>query len=138
MFVARCAHRAVLPRGPSSRPALPGEEVAVHGLLDPYGGAATVASRRNRASLAGLAVLLVSPIAVKGQPFEKSNVKEVATRLGPALPGDLVITDFGRVPLLAHYHPSDSATPRPPEQCPTRDPPTSATRPNGWMKAVPR
>ncbi len=61
---------------------------------------------RTAVAALGLAVLLVGPIAVKGQPFEKSNVKEVTTRLGPALrPGDLVITDFGRVPLLAHYLP---------------------------------
>ena len=54
----------------------------------------------------GLAVALVGPIAIKGQPFEKSNVKEVITQLGSELgPGDLVIADFGRVPVLSHYLP---------------------------------
>lgn len=59
-----------------------------------------------RTAVAGLAIaaVLVAPIAVKGQPYEKSNVRNVTTRLGPMLDdGDLVITDFGRVPLLRHY-----------------------------------
>jgi len=50
--------------------------------------------------------ILFGPIDVKGQPFDKSNVKEVAAELGPRLgQGDLVVTDFGRTPVLAHYLP---------------------------------
>ncbi|MDQ4088751.1 MAG: glycosyltransferase family 39 protein [Actinomycetota bacterium] len=59
-------------------------------------------------AVAALAVvaILFGPIDVKGQPFDKSNVKEVATELGPRLaPGDLVVSDFGRTPVLAHYLP---------------------------------
>jgi hypothetical protein len=53
-----------------------------------------------------MAVVFTAPIAVKGQPYEKSNVREVTTKLGPLLgAGDLVIADFGRVPVLAHYLP---------------------------------
>ena len=57
------------------------------------------------ASLA-LAAVLFAPIGVKTPPFHKSNVRDVAERVGPLLaPGDLVVTDFGRVPLLAFYLP---------------------------------
>jgi pimeloyl-ACP methyl ester carboxylesterase len=61
-----------------------------------------------RAATAALAMAVVfsAPIAVKGQPYEKSNVRDVTTKLGPMLgAGDLVIADFGRVPVLAHYLP---------------------------------
>ena len=70
-------------------------------------GAGLAEGGRNAVAALGLTVALVGPIAVKGQPFEKSNVKAVTTQLGPALrPGDLVIADFGRVPVLAHYLPA--------------------------------
>jgi hypothetical protein len=52
----------------------------------------------------GLAVLFLAPVAVKGQAYEKSNVKDVVDKLGGSLGrGDLVVTDFGRVPVLRHY-----------------------------------
>jgi len=55
----------------------------------------------------GVAVVLAAPVAVKGQRFDKSNVADVAAQLGPRLgPGDLVVSDFGRLPVLAHYLPS--------------------------------
>ena len=61
---------------------------------------------RTAVAALGLTVVLVGPFGVKGQPFDKSNVKDVASRLGPTLrPGDLVIADFGRVPVLSHYLP---------------------------------
>ncbi|HEV2760384.1 MAG TPA: glycosyltransferase family 39 protein [Acidimicrobiales bacterium] len=61
---------------------------------------------RTAVAALGLAVALVGPIAVKGQPYEKSNVKEVTTTMGSELrPGDLVIADFGRVPVLSQYLP---------------------------------
>ena len=59
-------------------------------------------------AVAALAVvaILFGPVDVKGQPFDKSNVREVATELGPRLAqGDLVVSDFGRNPVLAHYLP---------------------------------
>ena len=57
------------------------------------------------ASLA-LTAVLVAPIGVKTPPFQKSNARDLAERVEPLLgPGDLVVTDFGRVPLLAHYLP---------------------------------
>ena len=59
---------------------------------------------RTAVAALGLAVLFLAPIGVKGQAYEKSNVKDVVDHLGPALaPGDLVVTDFGRVPVLRHY-----------------------------------
>lgn len=62
---------------------------------------------RTAVAALGLTVAIVGPIAVKGQPFDKSNVKEVTTRLGATLrPGDLVVADFGRVPVLSHYLPA--------------------------------
>ncbi len=67
------------------------------GLAD--GGAPAVAA-------VAVVAFLFGPIDVKGQPFAKSNVKEVADELGPLLAeGDLVVTDFGRTPVLAHYLP---------------------------------
>ncbi len=54
----------------------------------------------------GVVAVLTAPIDVKGLPSEKSNVADVAGKLGAQLgPGDLVVADFGRVPLLAHYLP---------------------------------
>ena len=59
---------------------------------------------RTAVAALGLAVVFLAPVGVKGQAYEKSNVKDVVDRLGPALgPGDLVVTDFGRVPVLRHY-----------------------------------
>lgn len=58
-------------------------------------------------SALAVVALLSGPIDVKGQLFEKSNVKEVAARLGPVMrPGDLVVTDFGRTPVLSYYFPT--------------------------------
>ena len=60
-------------------------------------------------AVAGVAVvsILFCPIDVKRQLFDKSNAKEVGTELGSRMtPGDLVVTDFGRTPVLAHYLPS--------------------------------
>lgn len=51
--------------------------------------------------------LFVVPIGVKQNPAEKSNVKLVADRFGPKLQrGDLVVTDFGTVPIASYYLPS--------------------------------
>ena len=59
---------------------------------------------RTAVAALGLAVFFLAPVAVKGQAWEKSNVKDVIDRLGPVLGrGDLVVTDFGRVPVLRHY-----------------------------------
>ncbi|MFN2609104.1 MAG: hypothetical protein ABR511_14625 [Acidimicrobiales bacterium] len=61
-----------------------------------------------RGAVAALAIygMLAGPIAVKHPRTEKSDIKVVADRLGPTLrPGDLVVTDFGRVPVLAYYFP---------------------------------
>jgi mannosyltransferase len=61
---------------------------------------------RGAVAAVGVTALLFAPIDVKGQAFEKSNVKEVATELGATLkPGDLVVADFGRIPVLVHYLP---------------------------------
>lgn len=63
------------------------------------GGAQAVAA-------VAVVAILFGPIDVKGRPFDKSNVKEVAAELGPRLvEGDLVVADFGRLPVLAHYLP---------------------------------
>jgi len=65
-------------------------------------------ARGGRVSLAGMALygLLMAPVAVKESPTQKSDVTLVTQRFGPQLrPGDLVITDFGRVPLLSYYLP---------------------------------
>lgn len=65
-------------------------------------------ARGGQVALAGLVVyaMLVAPIGVKGQPFEKSNAREIVEQVeGVLQPGDLVITSFGRVPLLSLYLP---------------------------------
>lgn len=65
-------------------------------------------ARGGQIALAGLSVyaLLVAPIGVKTPPFRKSNVKAVAQAASDHLrPGDLVITDFGRTPVLHYYLP---------------------------------
>jgi len=54
----------------------------------------------------GVAFVLAAPVGIKGQLFDKSNVADVARKLGRRLgPDDLVVTDFGRLPVLAHYLP---------------------------------
>jgi len=54
----------------------------------------------------GVVVFLTAPVGVKGQQFDKSNLADVVRQLGPSLsPGDLVVGDFGRLPVLAHYLP---------------------------------
>ena len=66
-------------------------------------------ARSGRSATAALAVMVVlfAPVAVKGQAFDKSNVKQVATELGGRLKaGDLVVADFGRVPVLSTYLPA--------------------------------
>jgi mannosyltransferase len=51
-------------------------------------------------------VLLQAPIDVKVPPIRKSNVRDVAEQVGPQLrPGDLVVSHFGELPVLAHYLP---------------------------------
>ncbi len=65
-------------------------------------------ARGGQLALGGLAVyaLLVAPIAVKTPPFKKSNVKVVARATSAELRGgDLVVSDFGRTPVLAYYLP---------------------------------
>ncbi len=58
----------------------------------------------------GVVFLLSVPVGIKGQLFDKSNVADVAAKLGPGLgPGDLVMSDFGRLPVLAHYLPGGLA-----------------------------
>lgn len=58
------------------------------------------------ASALTVVAVLVAPIDVKGQLYDKSNAREVAERLGPSLaPGDLVVSDFGRTPVMAYYLP---------------------------------
>jgi len=65
-------------------------------------------ARGGRIAMACLVVygLLTAPIGVKQLPTQKSNVALVADHFAPALkPGDLVVSDFGRVPLLSYYMP---------------------------------
>lgn len=66
-------------------------------------------SRSGRVGLAalGVAAFLSAPLAVKGPPYQKSNVEALAAELSPQLrPGDLVILpDLQLVPLVAHYLP---------------------------------
>ena len=69
---------------------------------------AVVVSEAGRSGLVALSVVvfLTAPVGVKGQLFDKSNVADVVRQLGPRLtPGDLVVGDFGRLPVLAHYLP---------------------------------
>jgi len=57
-------------------------------------------------SALAVVAILFGPIDVKGPLFEKSNAKDIAVQVGPRLePEDLVVTDFGRAPVLAHYLP---------------------------------
>lgn len=59
-------------------------------------------------AISALAVLvfLQAPIDVKVPPIRKSNVRAVAEQLSPQLrPGDLVVSHFGELPILAHYLP---------------------------------
>ena len=65
-------------------------------------------ARGGQVAVACLAVyaLFMVPIGVKQGPTLKSGVKLVADRFGPKLQqGDLVVTDFGGVPLLSYYLP---------------------------------
>ena len=65
-------------------------------------------ARGGRVAVACLVIygLLNAPIGVKQLPSQKSNVPLVAEHFAPQLkPGDLVVTDFGRVPLLSYYLP---------------------------------
>lgn len=65
-------------------------------------------AKGGRTAVAGLLVygFLVAPVDVKGQPFEKSNVREITEEVEGVLePGDLVIASFGRSPVLSHYLP---------------------------------
>ncbi len=56
----------------------------------------------------GVVVVLSAPVGIKGQLYDKSNIADVAAKLGPRLArGDLVVSDFGRLPVLAHYLPED-------------------------------
>ena len=59
-------------------------------------------------AISALAVLvfLQAPIDVKVPPIRKSNVRAVAEEVSPQLrPGDLVVSHFGELPVLAHYLP---------------------------------
>jgi len=70
---------------------------------------AVAISEAGRSGLVALGVIafLAAPVGVKGQLFDKSNVADVVGQLGPRLaPGDLVVGDFGRLPVLAHYLPA--------------------------------
>ncbi len=61
-----------------------------------------------RMSIACLVVygFLTAPIQEKQRPTSKSDAKLVTQRFGPQLrPGDLVVTNFGRIPLLSYYLP---------------------------------
>jgi hypothetical protein len=59
---------------------------------------------RTATAALGVAAFLLAPVAVKGQAYEKSNVRDVVDKLGTTVgAGDLVVTDFGRVPVLRHY-----------------------------------
>lgn len=65
-------------------------------------------ARGGRVAVAALAVyaFMAAPIDVKQLPTQKSDVKLVSQQFGPQLQrGDLVVTDFGRVPLLSYYLP---------------------------------
>ncbi|MGH9189268.1 MAG: hypothetical protein ACRD0Q_04435, partial [Acidimicrobiales bacterium] len=65
-------------------------------------------ARGGQAAIGAVAVaaFFSAPIAVKAEPYRKSNVREVALGMAPSLrPGDLVVSDFGRTPVLAHYLP---------------------------------
>ena len=67
-------------------------------------------ARGGRLAMAAFAVyaLLNAPIGVKGQADAKSNVRNIAQEAGPWLqPGDLVVTGFGRVPVIKQYLPDD-------------------------------
>ena len=61
-----------------------------------------------RLAISALCVLLFleAPIDVRVPPFRKSNVKAVVTEVSDRLhPGDLVVSHFGELPVLAHYLP---------------------------------
>jgi len=61
-----------------------------------------------RLAISALCVLafLQAPIDVKVPPHQKSNVKAVAAETAAQLrPGDLVVSHFGEIPILAHYLP---------------------------------
>jgi hypothetical protein len=69
---------------------------------------AVALARGGRVALVALATALVvaGPFPGPGPDWGKSNVRDVAARTGPGLSsGDLVVTDFGRSPVLAHYLP---------------------------------
>ena len=66
-------------------------------------------ARGGRAAVAAVVVYaaFAGPIAVKRLPTEKSDVKVAADEFGPRLrPGDVVVADFGRVPVLSYYLPA--------------------------------
>lgn len=70
--------------------------------------AAAALARGGQTAMAALGVLILlsAPIGVKGPPYQKSNLKAVTDAAGPILrAGDVIVTDFGFVPLLAHYLP---------------------------------
>ena len=61
-----------------------------------------------RLAISALCVLLFleAPIDVKVPPIRKSNVRAVAEQFSDRLrPGDLVVSHFGELPVLAHYLP---------------------------------
>lgn len=71
--------------------------------------AAVALARGGQPALAALGVIVFFsvPVGVKGPDQQKSNMNGMAREVGGALrPGDLVLTDYGNVPLLAHYLPS--------------------------------
>jgi hypothetical protein len=52
-------------------------------------------------------VFLQAPIDVKVPPIRKSNVRAVAQQVSDRMrPGDLVVSHFGEIPVLAHYLPA--------------------------------
>jgi hypothetical protein len=65
-------------------------------------------ARGGQVALAGLVVYgaLTAPIGVPLNPTQKSDIKLVADHFGPQMqPGELVVTDFGRIPVLSLYMP---------------------------------
>ncbi len=67
-------------------------------------------ARGGQVALAGLVLYsaLTAPIGLRTEPNRKSDYKLIADHFSLQLqPGDLVVTDFGRIPVLSLYMPPD-------------------------------
>ena len=74
---------------------------------------APLLARAGRAGVTAVVIagFFMAPIAVKTQPYRKSNVREVVEQLAPAMgDGGLVVSEFGRTPVLSYYMETFGAT----------------------------